>query len=108
MRGQKFQSLPDWVKRLSRLDLGLAICTAALLLISVTFISGVGEQVQGFLASYGTKQIRWIIIGAIICVLIAVTDFNYFGHFWWQIYLFGVLMLIAVLIFGHTINGAKS
>ena len=108
MRGQKFQSLPEWIKRLSLLDIGLTICTVALLIISVTFISAIGEQVQGFLAGYGTKQLRWIIIGTVVCIAIAVTDYNYYGHFWWQIYVFGLLMLIAVLLFGQTINGAKS
>lgn len=108
MRGQKFQSLPDWVKRLSRFDLSLTICTVLLLCISVTYISGIGEQVQGFLADYGSKQLRWIIIGTLACSIIAVIDYNYYGHFWWQIYVFGLLMLVGVLLFGQTINGAKS
>ena len=108
MRGQKFNALPAWVKRLSRFDLPLTICTALLLFISVTYIHGVGEQVQGFLADYGAKQIRWIVIGTILSLIIAAVDYNYFGHFWWQIYLFGIFMLISVLLFGQTINGAKS
>ena len=108
MRGQKFQSLPDWVKRLSRFDLSLTLCTVCLLIISVTYINGIGEQVQGFLANYGTKQIQWIVVGGIACTIIAVIDYNYYGHFWWQIYVFGLIMLVSVLLFGQTINGAKS
>jgi rod shape determining protein RodA len=109
MRGQKLQSLPDWTKRLLRMDFILLGLVGALLAISIIYIQGIGRNIgAGSLGTYGIKQAVWAFAGFGIACTIAVIDYKIWGRYWVQIYAFGILSLIAVLIFGITLNNATS
>ena len=56
---------------------------------------------------YG-KQFIWIIAALVLAVFVVIIDNRFYFFFSWFIYGFLMLLLIAVLIFGHEINGARS
>jgi rod shape determining protein RodA len=56
---------------------------------------------------YG-KQFIWIVTSLVLAIFIVIIDNRFYFFFSWFIYGFIILLLIAVLIFGKEINGARS
>ena len=56
---------------------------------------------------YG-KQLIWIIAGIIIAIMVLTIDSKFFAAFAYHIYAITILLLVAVLIFGKEINGARA
>ena len=53
------------------------------------------------------KQIFGVCAGMVIMVIISLIDYSWLLRFYWLYYLAAIGMLIAVLIWGETVNGAK-
>ena len=84
-----------------------------LLLLAVGIIITIGLIVLNSASSHETgnqvlKQIISIGIGLFIFLLSLNFEYNIFSKYYRQIYIFTILMLIAVLIFGHEAGGAES
>ena len=56
---------------------------------------------------YG-KQLIWIIAGIILAVMVLSVDSKFFAAFAIHIYIGTILLLVAVLIFGKEVNGARA
>lgn len=56
---------------------------------------------------YG-KQLIWIIAGAILAIMVLTVDSKFYTAFAYHIYTFTILLLVAVLIFGKEVNGARA
>jgi len=56
---------------------------------------------------YG-KQLIWIIAGVILAIMVLTVDSKFFAAFATHIYIITVLLLVAVLIFGREVNGARA
>jgi len=56
---------------------------------------------------YG-KQLIWIIAGAVLAIMVLTVDSKFFAAFANHIYAFTILLLVAVLIFGKEVNGARA
>lgn len=56
---------------------------------------------------YG-KQLIWIIAAIFLAIMVLAVDSKFFTTFAYHIYAFTILLLIAVLIFGKEINGARA
>jgi rod shape determining protein RodA len=56
---------------------------------------------------YG-KQLIWIIAGAILAIMVLTVDSKFYAAFANHIYLITILLLVAVLIFGKEVNGARA
>ncbi|HEY3389284.1 MAG TPA: FtsW/RodA/SpoVE family cell cycle protein, partial [Prolixibacteraceae bacterium] len=56
---------------------------------------------------YG-KQLIWIIAGVILAIMVLTVDSKFFAAFATHIYIITILLLVAVLIFGKEINGARA
>lgn len=56
---------------------------------------------------YG-KQLLWIGAAFMISIIVLIIDGKFFSAFAYPTYLFLILLLIAVLIFGREVNGARS
>lgn len=54
------------------------------------------------------KQFIWIILAFILAIVVLIIDYRFYAFFSYILYGFSILLLIAVLIFGKEINGAKS
>jgi rod shape determining protein RodA len=84
--------------------LGLVL---SLLVLGTWYIDGIGDQVEGAISLYSAKQVQWIVIGLVMVLALACFDYEVLGGKVWWIYSFGMLLLVAVLIFGTVINGQK-
>ena len=56
---------------------------------------------------YG-KQLIWIIAGAFLAIMVLTVDSKFYAAFAYHIYGFTIFLLVAVLIFGKEINGARA
>jgi len=56
---------------------------------------------------YG-KQFVWIVAALVIAIFVVIIDSRFYLFFSWFIYGAFILLLVAVLLFGSTINGARS
>jgi rod shape determining protein RodA len=56
---------------------------------------------------YG-KQLIWIVAGVILAILVLTVDSKFYAAFAVHIYVFTVLLLVAVLLFGKEVNGARA
>ena len=57
--------------------------------------------------SYG-KQAVWIVTALVLALLVMLTDVKFFTAFAYAIYGVTIVLLLGVLVFGHTIAGSKS
>lgn len=53
------------------------------------------------------KQVFFVVLGFALFFFISFLDYNFFRGFSLHFYIFGILLLVLVLIFGTTINGTK-
>ncbi len=56
---------------------------------------------------YG-KQLIWIIAGIMLAIMVLTVDSKFYAAFANHIYAFTVLLLVAVLLFGKEVNGARA
>ncbi len=56
---------------------------------------------------YG-KQLIWIIAGIILAIMVLTVDSKFYAAFANHIYITTILLLVAVLIFGKEVNGARA
>ena len=56
---------------------------------------------------YG-KQLIWMIAGIILAIMVLSVDGKFYVIFAYHFYLFTVLLLVLVLIFGREVNGARA
>jgi len=59
------------------------------------------------LAGMHMKQVRWLVLGAILMFVLSRIDYHLILEQAWLLYLLGIVALIAVLLVGHTRFGAK-
>ena len=79
-----------------------------LLVISVLFIYGTGQQIGIYRYEIAyQKQLVWIIIGAVVWLFLALTDYRKYTLLTWPIYGISLITLTLVLFVGKVIYGAQ-
>lgn len=82
----------------------LALLTFGLVMLAST-TSVMDHQAGAF---YHTKrQALWLGLGLVACVTVAQVDYRRYRALAWPLFGFAAILLIAVLVFGKPINGAK-
>lgn len=95
---KKFLNNADWV-------LIIAVC-----LLSVFGIICIGSATHinlGESTSNYYSQMAWFAIGIVILVFFSHINIDNVAHYYRQLYVVMLIMLLAVLIFGRSVNGAK-
>ncbi len=95
-------------KLLKKLDLTVIIIVVLLFIIGITVIASATHVHETHDFSVVKKQAIWFVTGIIAILIIISIDYHTFGSIVSYMYLFGLAMLVAVLVFGSRINGAKS
>ena len=103
----KLDNLVD-KKLIKNIDLSIVISVICLVIAGIIAISSATGAAYGGSLSYIKTQIAAFILGIIGMVFVLLFDYNTFGEMEKIIYLVNVLLLIAVLVFGKEIKGAKS
>ena len=89
-----------------KVDLGILISIIVFAIISVITI-GSAEKLLPVASNLMTKQIIWYIISFILAFIIMTFGNNFLYKNAWVFYILGIISLIAVLLFGATINDAR-
>lgn len=78
------------------------------LIIFVVALSFIGYFAIGSAReSFQSRQLYGILVGIIVMVIVSIIDYKLYAHIRWIIYIFNLAMLIAVLLFGTTVNDSK-
>jgi len=80
----------------------LALCAIGVIFIySATF--GSERNVE-----YYHKQLLWILVGLVIWALVLFPDYHILAEWALVFYVFLLVVLVGVLLFGHTVHGSRS
>lgn len=86
--------------RIRDYDFKLIIMVVAITVIGILAIGSAKESVQN-------KQIIGAIMGVFLMTVLSFFDYSFFLRFYWLIYIFNLVLLLMVAIFGETVNNAK-
>ena len=77
------------------------------LVILLLSISTIGVLLVGSaMESLRSKQLMGVILGLIAMVIVSLMDFSWILNFYWIMYIFNIVMLLGVRIFGSTAGGS--
>ncbi len=94
-----------------RLDTIATLIYVALVLIGFISIYSASSGVNGFVFDYKKeygKQIIWIASAVLLAIVVVFANPNFFEFSAYVIYALTMLLLVAVLLFGREVSGAKS
>jgi cell division protein FtsW len=83
----------------------LVFCVSALLALGLVMLYSAGMSGKG--SEFLVRQLAWGALGLMACVIMASLDYAVLRQAAWPIYLAAVLLLVAVLVLGEPINGAR-
>jgi rod shape determining protein RodA len=72
-----------------------------------TVYSATHGRLETHLDDLHLKQIYWFSAGVVLMVLVTLVDYQYLSKGAYPLILFGILLLIAVLLFGRVASGAR-
>ena len=79
------------------------------LVVLLIAISTLGVMLVGSAMDYlKTRQLIGVILGLFIMLVLSLIDFSWILSFYWIIYVFNIIMLLGIRIFGSTAGGATS
>ena len=92
-----------------KVALGIYIAIAVIGLLCITSASYDPDTTNFFSTSHNyIKQVMWVGISSVMATVVLLLDRRLFHMFAYPSYIVGVLLLLAVLMFGEEINGAKA
>lgn len=93
----------DWISVL----LYLILVSIGWINIYAAIYNDAHRSIYDISQNYG-KQLMWIGVSGMIAIAILIIDSNFFRLFAYPIYVFVLLILIAVIFVGKEVNGAKA
>ena len=89
--------------------LGIYIAIAIIGLLCITSASFEPDTTNFFSTSHNyIKQLMWIGISWVMATVVLLLERRFFHMFAYPTYALGILLLLAVLLFGKEVNGAKA
>jgi len=83
----------------------LIFCVTALLALGLVMLYSAGMSGVG--SHYLIRQLAWGTLGVMSCVVVASLDYSILRKLAWPAYVVAVLLLVAVLVLGEPIKGAR-
>ena len=88
---------------------GLYAVLSVIGLVSIYSATSDGPVADFFsLSNLYMKQVMWVGIAWVAAFVLMLSDSRYFHMFAYHAYAVGIMLLVAVLLFGKEVNGAKS
>jgi rod shape determining protein RodA len=88
-----------------RIDFSLILTTVTLIFIGLVMISSASGN--HFSSPEVRRQFTYFIIGFLLLVLFTAIDYEFWGRTYKYIFALNIVLLTAVMIFGHTVKGAQ-
>lgn len=114
MAGQVFARIRENTGQLRELPLPIIVLAAILALTGLFFIHSASTSFSAAadpgLSPYVSKQVAWLAAGTIAFAITALVSYRHFCHGRRPLYLFlvAIVLMVACMVFGTEINGAKS
>ena len=94
------------------IDVVTLLLYAALVLVGVVSITSASydaeaENIFSLQHNY-MKQLMWVGISSVAALVLLLIDRRYFHIFAYPAYIVGIMLLVACLLFGREVNGAKA
>ena len=86
--------------RLKNYNFILALTVVALSILGILFVGSAKESLQ-------SRQVFGVVVGIIFMVVVSLIDYTWILSFSWPIYAISIGSLLAVLVIGTSVNGAK-
>ena len=78
------------------------------LVIFVLLISLIGIlMVRSARPDLMNRQVMGVVLGILAMFVISLIDYNWILNLYWPLYILNLMLLVAVLLFGTSVNGAK-
>lgn len=97
-----------WGEIRSNIDVVMLIVTALLFALGVSAVYSASSQTGLSLSSYAVRQSMWGVISAVVYVAIIKTGYENFLRMTAPLFIIMLVLLITLLIVGHTTKGAQS
>ena len=94
------------LNKYKNLDWYLIIAVVALSIFGIICIGSATHINLGESRSTYYSQIVWVSVGVIIMFIVANVNLEFFSNFYKYIYIFNIILLVAVLLIGTEANGA--
>ncbi len=105
-KAKRFSGLLN--KLYARTDFIQIMAFSLLITIGILFIYGTGQQVgSAHSMSFWVKQVQWLFVGICCWLFFSLIDYKWLRRFSWVIYAGTLVLLVAVLVFGLKIYGAR-
>ena len=96
------------VSRRLLLHIDYLLLLLALVLSLIGALGAYSAETPGGPGSTFARQLIWIGLGVLVCLLVASVDYHILADYAFLLYMGAILMLMGVLLFGVEINGSKS
>lgn len=97
----------DLKKHIVSLDYWLIIAVCVLSIFGIICIGSATHINLGESPSNFYSQIAWFIIGLGLLIFMSRVDYTFFSQFYKTFYVINILLLLAVLVIGREVNGAR-
>ena len=90
----------------------MVVAVAALIGIGIVMLTSTGAYAQdnhGDPQYYLKRQLAWLGVGAVLCVIAAIVDYRWMEKRWWILYIIAAALLICCFVpgIGKKINGSR-
>ena len=90
----------------------MVVAVAALIGIGIVMLTSTGAYAQDNLGDpqyYLKRQLAWLGVGAVLCVIAAIVDYRWMEKRWWILYIIAAALLICCFVpgIGKKINGSR-
>ena len=100
---------PSLFGRLDMTAVGLYVALVIVGFVCITAASFDEESLNYLAFSHNyMKQLMWIGISSVVALVVLLLDRRFFHMFAYPAYIFGLCLLVACLLFGREVNGAKA
>lgn len=89
-----------------RIDFTIIITTLALIFVGILMIYSANSNDFGT-SSEVRRQLTFFLVGLFFMILFTAIDYDFWGGIYKYIYGINIVLLISVLILGHTVQGAQ-
>ncbi|OXM15358.1 FtsW/RodA/SpoVE family cell cycle protein [Paenibacillus herberti] len=93
------------INKLKKMDIGILTLLFCFMAISSILLYSVGTADPDYASSY-KRTILFYGLGFVVLIFMTLVDYRIILKFWIYIYAVGIILLVAVRMFGSTVNGA--
>ncbi|SDT30008.1 rod shape determining protein RodA [Paenibacillaceae bacterium GAS479] len=93
------------INKLKKMDIGILTLLFCFMVISAVLLYSVGSADPDYASSY-QRTMLFYGLGFVVLIFMTLVDYRIILKFWLYIYAVGIILLVAVKMFGSTLNGA--